>query len=143
MAQALSVLAVLLIYVFLQVVQQPFSLDSYHHLELKSLLTSLVTVYIGMYFQANHVSMSHIGIEVSSLLFAVILVLNAFFLISWLRDIWPLIRDTLKKNIFRIAHFHPVQVNPNSENSLENPSVVISPEDVVIRERMMHRHSTV
>jgi len=142
MAQGLSVLLVLLIYVFAQIVMRPFSLDSYHRLELKSLLTCLVTIYAGLYFESNHISIPYLGIEVSGFLFAVILTLNAYFLLSWLREVWPLIRDTIKQSLRRIGRFQPIQPNESSENSLDNPGVIINPENVVLRERTGRRHPT-
>lgn len=142
MAQALSVLAVLLIYTFSQLIMRPFALDSYHHLELKSLLTSLVTTYAGLYFESNSTSKAHLDIEISGFLFAVILVLNAYFLISWLREVWPLIRDAIKQKLGRIGHFQPIRPNESSEHSLGTPEVIVSSENVVLRERTGQRHLT-
>ena len=138
-AQALSVLAVLLIYFILQICIKPFSHQKYHTLELKSLLTSLTTVYIGLYFESTSISNSHPGPEVSGLLFACILLATAYFLGSWGKHVWPLIIATVKQNIGRITNFQPVGSN---ESSMDVPDIV-SPAAIVLRESSIHRVNTI
>jgi hypothetical protein len=141
MAQALSVLAVLLVYLSLQVHVKPFILPSYHHLELKSLLTSLITIYAGLYFESNHISRFHLGTEVSGFLFAIILIADAYFLISWVREICPLIVDTIKQRFGRVLHFHQIRPNESSALPLE-PQEPINSEDIVLRSAGILRLST-
>jgi len=143
MAQALSVLVVLLIYVFAQIVMRPFSHNSYHRLELKSLLTSLVTMYAGLYFESNPVSIPHTGLEVSGFLFALIIAVNTYFLVSWSREVWPLIRDTVKQKLGRVTNSQPNHGNDSAVAMLEHPEIVLSPEDVIVVEEQVQRLSTV
>ena len=51
--QALSMLAVVLVCLFLQLYVKPFVGASFNTLELKALLASLLTIYAGLYFQTN------------------------------------------------------------------------------------------
>lgn len=139
LAQAFSVLAVLLIYFFLQISMKPFSLQRYHRLELKSIFTSLTTVYLGLYFESDQISNFHSGSEVSGLLFAFILLANAYFLGSWVKYVWPLIVASVKQNLHRVTHFQPVGSN---ESSIEVPDIV-SPAAVVLRDSTLHRVNTV
>lgn len=55
-AQAISVLAVLLLFLFLQVCVMPYCHPSYNRLETRSILVSLLTIYCGLYFQACSMS---------------------------------------------------------------------------------------
>lgn len=136
--QAISVLAVILVYMSLQVRYKPYLSPTYHRLELKSLVTSLLTLYIGLYFQASSISL-----EISGCLFAVILISNAYFLFSWCREVVPLILDTFLHRMYRVASLQSIQ--PNTSNGVvpENSSVIVDPETIVIRANSVLRLSTV
>jgi len=138
MAQALSVLAILLVYLSLQVHVKPFFLPGYHHLELKSLLASLVTLYVGLYFESHQISISHIDTEISAFLFALILIANAYFLVSWSREVCPLLVDTIKKRLRRAPNSQQIRPNDSAEVALE----VVSSDDIVLRSAVVFRHST-
>ena len=51
--QALSMLAVVLVCLFLQQYVQPFFGKTFNSLELKALLASLLTIYSGLYFETR------------------------------------------------------------------------------------------
>jgi hypothetical protein len=139
MAQGLSVLAVLIAYFFLQTIVKPFSLPRYHHLELKSIFTSLITVYIGLFFESNPISTSHTDTPMSGFLFALILLANISVLASWARDVWPLVIATIKQSLTRVTNFTPVQVNESGQEVLD----IVTPNEIVLREPSLYRLSTI
>lgn len=94
LVQALSVLAVLLICLFLQLAVSPFAVSNFNLLEVKSLLVSLVTIYSGLYFEAN--SMNH---TLNILIFLLILLANAYFLLGWLRAVLPILLETIRQRL--------------------------------------------
>ena len=94
MIQALSVLAVLLICLFLQLAVKPFAMPNFNTLELKSLFVSLITIYAGLYFEAN--SMNQV---LSILIFLLILLANAYFLLGWGKAVLPILLTTISQRL--------------------------------------------
>ena len=105
MVQALSILAILLICLFVHAAVKPFRTPVFNLLETKSILVSLLTIYIGLYFQANNWR-----IEINILLFIVILLANIYFLVSWIRKIVPIIVSTIVRTFRRNRENLPVQL---------------------------------
>lgn len=105
MVQALSILAILLICLFVQAALKPFRTPVFNLLETKSILVSLLTIYVGLYFQANSWR-----IEVNILLFIVILLANIYFLVSWIRKIVPIVVSTIIHTFGRTRENLPVHL---------------------------------
>jgi hypothetical protein len=95
LVQALSVLAVLLVCLFLQIVVKPFRTPAFNKLEIKSILVSLVTIYVGLYFEVGDMRNFHSGLEFKIVLFAIILLTNAYFLFTWCRQVIPIVVTTI------------------------------------------------
>jgi len=110
LVQALSVLAVLLVCLFLQIVVKPFRTPAFNKLEIKSILVSLVTIYVGLYFEVGDMRNFHSGLEFKIVLFAIILLTNAYFLFTWFRQVIPIVVTTIM-NTFRRAREN-YQVRP-------------------------------
>jgi len=100
LVQALSVLAVLLVCLFLQIVVKPFRTPAFNKLEIKSILVSLVTIYVGLYFEVGDMRNFHSGVEFKVVLFVLILLTNAYFLFTWCRRVIPIVVTTIM-NTFR------------------------------------------
>lgn len=107
--QALSMLAVMLACLFLQLYVRPFIGSSFNSLELKSLLASLLTIYAGLYFQTNSTRMLHVEIALDILLFGLIVLANVYFLLGWLRLVVPIVLTSLRE---RLAALRKYQVRP-------------------------------
>ena len=108
--ESLTILAILLVAVYLQLRYQPYNEPTLNKLEIKSILVSAVTIYAGLYYDTR--SMSTV---VNMLLFVLIIVANAYFLITWLIYIFPIILATmLEKWTFFVklnkqSRVHPAQ----------------------------------
>jgi len=100
-------------------------------------------MYAGLYFESNPVSIPHTDIEASGFLFALIIAVNTYFLVSWSREVWPLIRDTVKQKLGRVTNSQPNHGNDSAVAMLEHPEIVLSPEDVIVVEEQVQRLSTV
>lgn len=100
--QALSMLAVVLICIFLQQYVKPFFGKDLNTLELKALLASLLTIYAGLYFQTRSTSIFHIDFIADICIFTVILAANGYFLLSWARLVLPIIILTIRERITAI-----------------------------------------
>ena len=113
MVQALSILAILLLCLFVQSAVKPFRTPGFNVLETKSILVSLLTIYIGLYFQANTWRM-----EINIVLFVVILLANVYFLVSWIRRIVPIVVSTIFRSLGRRPENLPVRPpDPVADNS--------------------------
>ena len=106
--QALSVLAVLLCSLYFQLQFLPFATPVFNRLELKSILVSTVTIYAGLFYQTDDICKSYLAAEVTVLLFVVILSVNAYFLFSWIREVFPLIINVLKRRFKRNYRVRPI-----------------------------------
>jgi predicted outer membrane repeat protein len=80
LTQALTVMIFLLLSLHFQMRYQPYNTPELNQMELRSILVSSVTIYSGLYFLANQ-----IGEGWKLVLFCVILVVNVYFLLSWLK----------------------------------------------------------
>lgn len=100
LVQALSVLAVLLVCLFLQIVVKPFRTPAFNKLEIKSIMVSLITIYVGLYFEVGYMRNFHSGLEFKVVLFVLILLTNAYFLFTWCRRVIPIVVTTIM-NTFR------------------------------------------
>ena len=92
--QSLTVLAILLLSLFLQILINPFYERSLNRLEIKSILVSAITIYSGLYY-----STGQLGFSVNILLFVIIVLANAYFLMSWLRLIFPVLLRSIRERI--------------------------------------------
>jgi len=97
--QALSMLAVVLVCIFLQQYVKPFFGKDFNTLELKALLASLLTIYAGLYFQTRSTRISHVDFIADILIFTVIIAANGYFLLSWARNVLPIVIQTLRERI--------------------------------------------
>ena len=111
--QALSMLAVMLACLFLQLYVRPFIGSSFNSLEMKSLLASLLTIYAGLYFQTNSTRKFHVEVTLDILLFGLIILANAYFLLGWLRLVIPIVLTSLRE---RLAALRKYQVRPLTTN---------------------------
>ena len=105
--QSLTVLAVLLLAVYLQLRYQPFNDITLNKLEVKSILVSAVTIYAGLYYDTNSISKLHLDREVNILLFIVIIVVNGYFLFTWVLYISPVLLNALRDNWRRLTKRRP------------------------------------
>uniref|UniRef100_UPI001952D247 hypothetical protein n=1 Tax=Mammaliicoccus sciuri TaxID=1296 RepID=UPI001952D247 len=80
MTQALTVMILLLLSLYLQMRYQPYNSPELNQIELRSILVASATIYCGLFFLANQ-----LGEEWKLVLFCVILGLNVYFLFSWLK----------------------------------------------------------
>jgi len=111
--ESLTILAILLIAVYLQLRYQPYNEPTLNKLEIKSILVSAVTIYAGLYYDTRSMSNSHIGQVINMLLFILIIVTNAYFLVTWLAYISPVIYATLREKWSFFARFSkPYRVQP-------------------------------
>ena len=109
--QALSMLAVVLVCLFLQQYVQPFLGKGFNSLELKALLASLLTIFSGLYFETRSTRTLHTDLVVNILIFTVIITANGYFLFSWTRHVIPIIILTLRE---RFNAFRKVAVSPTT-----------------------------
>jgi len=97
--QALSLLAVILVSLFLQLQVCPFFSKKFNRLEVKSILVSAITIYAGLFYQTENIIECYTATEVKILLFVAIIAANAYFLLSWTRNIIPMIIDSLLRRL--------------------------------------------
>jgi hypothetical protein len=90
--ESLTILALLLVALYLQLRYQPYNETTLNKLEIKSILVSAVTIYAGLYYDTR--SMNKV---VNMLLFVFIIIANAYFLATWLIYISPIILATLRE----------------------------------------------
>ena len=124
MVQALSILAILLFCLFIQAAIKPFRTPVFNVLETKSILVSLLTIYVGLYFQANTWR-----IEINIVLFIVILLANIYFLVSWIRKIVPIVVSTIIHTLRRTAENLPVR--PGDIQGADNSDLSNSKDSVI------------
>jgi hypothetical protein len=111
--ESLTILAILLVAVYLQLRYQPYNEPTLNKLEVKSILVSAVTIYAGLYYDTQSMSNFHLGSIINMLLFVVIIVANAYFLVTWLVYISPVIFATLREKWTFLARFgKPYRVRP-------------------------------
>lgn len=113
--QALSMLAVILACLFVQLYVKPFLGTTFNPLELKALLASLITIYAGLYFQTNSTET-----VVDMALFGLIIIANAVFLLSWLRLIMPIVLQTIKERWTAIRKY---QIRPLASKQTKSLNV--------------------
>jgi predicted outer membrane repeat protein len=92
--QALTVLAILLLSLFFQVQINPFFDPTLNKLEVKAILVSALTIYSGLYYDTNELS-----ILIKVLLFVLMVLANAYFLISWVRLVSPVLIQTIRERL--------------------------------------------
>ena len=98
--ESLTILAVLLAAVYLQLRFQPYNDVTLNKLEIKSILVSAITIYTGLYYDTNSMNTA-----VNLILFVVILIANGYFLGTWVRYISPVIFVTLREKLGFLARF--------------------------------------
>ena len=77
--QALTVVLLLLLSLYLQYEYKPYNKKQLNHMEFEAVLTACLTIYCGLYYLTNE-----IGEGFKSFLFFVIVAGNAYFLIYWI-----------------------------------------------------------
>jgi len=107
--QALTVLALLLLSLFLQIQVKPFNEPSLNKLEIRSILVSAITIYAGLYYESENVSTL-----LSVLIFAGMLFANGYFLVLWLLSVSPILFQYLTERIRSLWNRHksPYRVRP-------------------------------
>lgn len=92
--QALTVLLVLVVFLYMQSVHQPYSSPELNLMELRSIMVATVTIYCGLFYLTGDLS------EGAKLFFfALIVVSNAYFLILWVRCMMDVGLSILTKNV--------------------------------------------
>lgn len=98
--QALTVLAILLFALFCQLQVRPFFDPMLNRLEVKAILVSALTIYSGLYYDTNKLNVwLKIGI------FGVMILANAYFLMSWLRLVSPVLLKTIKERLSKLLQW--------------------------------------
>jgi len=106
--ESLTILAILLAAVYLQLRYQPYNEETLNKLEIKSILVSAVTIYAGLYYDTH--SMSTV---LNLLLFILIVMVNAYFLVTWVVYISPVLLLTLRQKWAFFKKFSkPYRVRP-------------------------------
>ena len=77
--QALTLIIVLVIGLYLQYEFKPFSKHHLNNMETEAIMTATVTIYCGMYYLTQS-----IGNEFMTILFIIIIIGNSYFLFFWL-----------------------------------------------------------
>ena len=104
LVQALTVILVLFIALYLQFTQKPYNCKELNNMELEAIITATITIYCGIYYLSNA-----IDIYSGSILFIIILCGNLYFLVYWLyylfRELFYIIiiRLPLLKKYFKIG----------------------------------------
>jgi hypothetical protein len=78
--QALSVMVILVSFLFLQYWQEPYTIDELNKMELRAILTASITIYCGLYYLTQHLGE---GAKIAMLV--VMVVTNCYFLYFFLR----------------------------------------------------------
>jgi hypothetical protein len=107
--QALTVLALLLVSLFLQLQIKPFNEPSFNKLEIRSIFVSAITIYAGLYYEAENVNTL-----LSVLIFAGMLLANGYFLTLWLLSVSPILLQYITERIRSLWSHHksPYRVRP-------------------------------
>ena len=79
MIQALTVVIVLVLSLYLQYASRPYNSTELNHMEIEALFTATITIYCGLYYLSNGISE-----EVKLILFLVIVLGNAYFILYWI-----------------------------------------------------------
>ena len=90
--QALTLIVVLVVGLYLQYEFKPFSNHHLNHMETEAILTATVTIYCGMYYLTQT-----IGNEFMTILFIIIIMGNSYFLFFWLYYMFQAVIDLLAK----------------------------------------------
>jgi hypothetical protein len=108
--QALTVLAVLLVALLVQIYYKPFIVPNLNALEVKSILVSAMTVYFGLYYSSNEFTN---GAKIA--FFVVLVTANCVYFFSWLQAVLPLLWQTL------LDYFRRLWVLDSQRESVESP----------------------
>jgi hypothetical protein len=76
--QALTVVIVLVPSLYLQYASRPYNSNELNHMETEALFTATITIYCGLYYLSDSISE-----ELKVILFVVIVIGNAYFIIFW------------------------------------------------------------
>ena len=90
--QALTLIIVLVIGLYLQYEFKPFSKHHLNNMETEAIMTATVTIYCGMYYLTQS-----IGNEFMTILFIIIIMGNSYFLFFWLYYMFQAVIDLLAK----------------------------------------------
>ena len=112
LAQALTMLAVLLVSLYAQQYFHPFNSHSFNVLETRSLLASLLTLFGGLFFYTKAMSTFYTDLAIEVLLFAAILAADGLFAYTWLSFVGPSLINSIKQKLAAIAKRY--RVNPVS-----------------------------
>ena len=78
--QALTVLLVLVVFLYMQSVHEPYFSPELNLMELRSIMVATVTIYCGLFYLTGDLSE-----EAKVFFFALIVISNAYFLVLWIR----------------------------------------------------------
>ena len=92
MIQALTVVIVLVLSLYLQYASRPYNSNELNHMETEALFTATITIYCGLYYLSNS-----IGEELKLVLFLVIVIGNAYFIFYWIYYMLQALVDMLIK----------------------------------------------
>eukprot|EP00359_Climacostomum_virens_P000523 CAMPEP_0204898508 /NCGR_PEP_ID=MMETSP1397-20131031/1335_1 /ASSEMBLY_ACC=CAM_ASM_000891 /TAXON_ID=49980 /ORGANISM="Climacostomum Climacostomum virens, Strain Stock W-24" /LENGTH=1022 /DNA_ID=CAMNT_0052066371 /DNA_START=57 /DNA_END=3125 /DNA_ORIENTATION=- len=95
--QALTVMIVILIALYLQLWYQPYEVEDLNMIETRAIVVAGITIYSGLYFLTND-----IGEETKILLFLVILLSNLYFILLW---IFGISKTLLEKLAAKFPYF--------------------------------------
>jgi hypothetical protein len=110
--QALTVVVLLLIALYLQYSQHPYNCKQLNYMEIEALLTATLTIYCGLYYLSESLNEA-----IKSSLFAMIIIGNCYFLVYWfyymskafvdiIVNFFPILRIWLKKGDFIKVNFY-------------------------------------
>jgi len=119
--QSLTVLAILLLSLFLQILVNPFYDRSLNRLEVKSILVSAITIYSGLYYATKHLNPT-----TNVALFILMILANAYFLVSWIRVVSPVLVRTLRERFSALFHWGKRYRVHAATAAVENPDKVSS-----------------
>jgi len=119
--QSLTVLAILLLSLFLQILVNPFYDRSLNRLEVKSILVSAITIYSGLYYATKHLNPT-----TNVALFVLMILANAYFLVSWIRVVSPVLVRTLRERFSALFHWGKRYRVHAATAAVENPDKVSS-----------------
>ena len=109
--QALTVQVVLLAALFLQYDIAPYTVESLNSMELRAIMVADVTIYCGLYYLTDSLSSA-----ASWFFFLAIVIVNALFLLYWVKAMIRYILLVLATNIGCIGRiFHPEIASKDSE----------------------------
>jgi hypothetical protein len=114
--QALSLMLVLLTFLFLQYSQEPYTLSKLNHIELRGILVSSITIYCGLYYLTRD-----LGEEAKIVLMVVMVGANCFFFYFFVLHFTNSIMFSLALYLPFLRKYYPV-ADPFTSVPVSGPS---------------------